>query len=93
MDKSRQQFEAWLYEHRVRGVSFNIDKFEIDGEIYYVSPEIQGQWRAWEASRAAIEIELPLPSYSRMDLQAATMHRVSLCKNVLRAIGLKIKGE
>lgn len=56
---SREQFEQWLYQQRVRGITFStIDKFDVDGEVYYKSPDIQGQWNAWQASRAAIEIEL-----------------------------------
>lgn len=57
---SREQFEKWLYQQRVRGITFStIDKFDVDGEVYYKSPDIQGQWNAWQASRAAIEIAGP----------------------------------
>ena len=57
---SREQFEQWLYQQRVRGITFSaIDKFDVDGEVYYKSPDIQGQWNAWQASRAAIEIATP----------------------------------
>lgn len=57
---SREQFEKWLYQQRVRGITFStIDKFDVDGEVYYKSPDIQGQWNAWQASRAAIEIATP----------------------------------
>ena len=55
---SREQFEQWLYQQRVRGITFSaIDKFDVDGEVYYKSPDIQGQWNAWQASRAAIHIQ------------------------------------
>lgn len=61
---SREQFEQWLYQKRVKGVAFSaIDKFDVDGEVYYKSPDIQGQWNAWQASRAEIEIELPERHY------------------------------
>ena len=57
---SRKQFEQWLYQQRVRGINFSaIDNFDVDGDVYYKSPDIQGQWNAWQASRAAIEIESP----------------------------------
>lgn len=57
---SRDQFEQWIYQQRVRGVTFSaIDKFDVDGEVYYKSPDIQGQWNAWQASRAAIEVATP----------------------------------
>ena len=57
---SREQFEKWLYQQRIRGITFStIDKFDVDGEVYYKSPDIQGQWNAWQASREAIEIATP----------------------------------
>ena len=57
---SREQFEQWLYQKRVKGIAFSaIDKIDVDGEVYYKSPDIQGQWNAWQASRAAIEIATP----------------------------------
>lgn len=61
---SREQFEQWLYQQRVRGITFStIDKFDVDGEVYYKSPDIQGQWNAWQASRLAIEIQAcPCPN-------------------------------
>lgn len=61
---SREQFEQWLYQQRVRGITFStIDKFDVDGEVYYKSPDIQGQWNAWQASRAAIQIQAcPCPN-------------------------------
>ena len=61
---SREQFEQWIYQQRVRGITFsNIDKFDVDGEVYYKSPDIQGQWNAWQASRLAIEIQAcPYPN-------------------------------
>ncbi len=53
MDKSREQFEAWA-------------KSKWDGELgskgsdgnYHFEP-VQLQWEGWQASRAAVEIELP----------------------------------
>ena len=57
---SREQFEKWLYQQRVRGITFSaIDKFDVDGEVYYKSPDIQCQWNACQASHEAIEIESP----------------------------------
>lgn len=59
MKSSREQFEEWIYKNRMRGVPFDIEVFDVDGSIFYKSTETQGQWNAWQASRAAIEIELP----------------------------------
>lgn len=51
MCKSREQFEKWAYDHRVRGIGFSLEKFEVDGAEYYKDPDIQGYWNAWQASR------------------------------------------
>lgn len=96
---SREQFEKWLYQQRVRGITFStIDKFDVDGEVYYKSPDIQGQWDAWQASRAAIEIELPPttevhpfgPSAAKMFCE---LHKntVAECAKSILAAGLKVK--
>lgn len=49
---SREQFEAWCINHLV-----SITK--TPGSESYNNPRTIGMWRAWQASRAAIEIELP----------------------------------
>lgn len=84
---SREQFEEWLYQQIVRGINFNIDKFDVDGEIYYKSPDIQGQWNAWQASRAEIKIELP-------EEESLGCHAIYYAEDVIEAIeqaGLKVK--
>lgn len=89
---SREQFEAWLYQQRVRGITFStIDKFDVDGEVYYKSPDIHGQWNAWQASRAAIEIELPEPCSPGdfcIDIPAQAHHEVI---EAIEQAGLKVK--
>ncbi len=89
---SREQFEQWLYQQRVRGITFStIDKFDVDGEVYYKSPGIQGQWNAWQASRAAIEIELPEPCSPGdfcIDIPAQAHHEVI---EAIENAGLKVK--
>jgi len=48
-------------------------------------------WLAWQASRQAVEIDLPMPAYSRESIQAVAMHRVLLCKKAITDAGLRIK--
>lgn len=59
MDKSREQFEAW-WEKEWCGES-PMDGWtslrESDG---YIDEDINAQWEAWQASRAALEIALPV---------------------------------
>ncbi len=67
MDESRKQFEeSWL---RRGGESSDLIRYpenhhEIgSGNIggQYVMDDVQGHWQTWQASRAAIEIELQKP--------------------------------
>ncbi|WP_083264801.1 hypothetical protein [Candidatus Erwinia dacicola] len=90
MDESRKAFESWIADMTNsdlhRGIM--LDRRESGGYSHLAT---ENKWEAWQASRAAIEIELPIPAYSRPDIQAATMHRVNLCKDSIRAAGIKVK--
>jgi hypothetical protein len=94
-DESRCQFEeSWL---RRGGESSDLIRYpenhhEIgSGDIggQYVMDDVQGHWQTWQASRAAIEIELP---------ESFTMHSgrtpylyVSEVQSAIRAAGVKVK--
>lgn len=63
MDESRnnmrEEFESWL------APSWSRDTYpEDEGEVEYVDDWVQVAWVGWRASRAAIEIELPMPKYT-----------------------------
>ncbi|ELY2536624.1 hypothetical protein SMB94_004016 [Cronobacter sakazakii] len=95
MDESRKQFEeSWL---RRGGESSDLIRYpenhhEIgSGNIggQYVMDDVQGHWQTWQASRAAVEIELP-------DVCAWNLCELLDKKYVVKAIsdaGLKVKGE
>ncbi|PUV56468.1 hypothetical protein [Cronobacter sakazakii] len=84
MDKSREQFEV-VYEQMKN------DRFGTNEEW---------AWKFWQASRAAVEIELPPtievhplgPSTAKMFCE---LHKntVAECANSIRAAGLKVKGD
>lgn len=57
---SREQFEKFIMS--VAG-NVSMQTFMVHDSIYYKDAHIQGMWRAWQASRAAIEIELPERHY------------------------------
>lgn len=89
---SREQFEEWLYQQRVRGITFStIDKFDVDGEVYYKSPDIQGQWNAWQASRAAIEIKLPCRVGAKSSWQDGPHVFADEVIEAIEQAGLKVK--
>lgn len=52
MKNSRELFEQWAYEKRVRGVAFSTEKFKANGELLYKNPELQSQWNAWRQATA-----------------------------------------
>ncbi len=52
MKNSREIFEQWAYEKRVRGVAFSTEKFKVHGEQLYKNPELQSQWNAWRQATA-----------------------------------------
>ncbi|EPE7077402.1 hypothetical protein ACSMAD_001849 [Cronobacter sakazakii] len=95
MDESRKQFEeSWL---RRGGESSDLicypeNHHEIgSGNIggQYVMDDVQSHWQTWQASRAAVEIELP-------DVCAWNLCELLDKKYVVKAItdaGLKVKGE
>ena len=54
MEKMREEFEAWYSEQ----FKYSDKKLTRHGETY-LSPFVGGLWMAWQASRAALCIELP----------------------------------
>ncbi|EEW1494785.1 hypothetical protein ACEYYF_004348 [Escherichia coli O75:H38/H55] len=78
MDESRKQFEEWFE---------NYTGCDPKNKIY--ANMVEMYWQAWQASRAAIEIELP---------ESFTMHSgrtpylyVSEVQSAIRAAGVKVK--
>ncbi|CAM8135561.1 Phage protein [Enterobacter intestinihominis] len=83
MDESRKQFEEWRMSD-----SPNSNLYR-DAYGQYAEIGTWVAWKAWQASRAAIEIELP---------ESFTMHSgrtpylyVSEVQSAIRAAGIKVK--
>ena len=87
MEELRKQFEKWCQCER-NGV---ILKIGIDGE--YNSRESQIMWEAWQASRAAIVIDLPPKMGEHQTMWDGTdwnqMHEHAV--TAIRAAGLRVK--
>ncbi|EAB9455972.1 hypothetical protein YV21_000644 [Salmonella enterica subsp. enterica serovar Java] len=90
MDESRKQFEEW-FKNKYH-VSSDVMK------IMHIKSEIS--WEAWQASRSAIEIELPAKNdissddYSIPDLVDWGDGRnagIQECAEAIRAAGIKVK--
>lgn len=54
MNKMLEEFEAWYGEQ----FKYSDKKLTRHGEAY-LSPFVGGLWSAWQASRAALRVELP----------------------------------
>lgn len=62
MDKSREQFEEWAINHKNHH-NLPVFVFYKDHNGDYVDIEAKLAWQAWQASRAALVVELP-PQHS-----------------------------
>ncbi|ECK2143297.1 hypothetical protein FQW43_26975 [Salmonella enterica subsp. enterica serovar Enteritidis] len=79
MDESRKQFEEWFK-----------NKYHVSSDVMKIMHiKVEIAWEAWQASRAAIEIELP---------ESFTMHSgrtpylyVSEVQSAIRTAGIKVK--
>ncbi|WP_038887903.1 hypothetical protein [Cronobacter dublinensis] len=99
MDKSREQFQSWWEEW------FGEAPLTPWNELWcgdgYSAEDIDHMWEAWQASRAAVEIELPKGVTTREALDAGYMgdyaagmdDGIEGCANAIRAAGFKVKGE
>lgn len=83
MEQMRSEFEDWAKRNLIDTRKKYADSY-MDIRTHFA-------WEAWQASRAAVEIKLPMPAYSRPEIQAVAEYRVMLCKNALRAAGLRVK--
>ena len=94
MDKSREQFEAEISKKLGDLIDQRVCK-NSDGD--YMAWDMQVAWWAWQASRAAVEIDVPDASgyWNGSQGQEVLNHRqliADICDSI-RAAGLKVKGE
>ncbi|MBH3138785.1 hypothetical protein I5M99_18430 [Serratia marcescens] len=74
MDKLREEFEEWFNEEMVLHISASNETV------------VRLMWKAWQASRASIVVELP----EMEDFELLDGYKV---RESLRYIGLSIKGD
>ncbi|ELY4037942.1 hypothetical protein VWS48_002924 [Cronobacter sakazakii] len=82
MDKSREQFEAAIKQKYGDLIDQGVCK---NGDGEYMAWDMQVAWWAWQASRAAVEIEIP-------EVLDYWLGREGFAESI-RAAGLKVKGE
>ncbi|EDY8731449.1 hypothetical protein GRF98_002892 [Salmonella enterica] len=86
MDESRKQFEEWFE---------NYTGCDPKNKIY--ANMVEMYWQAWQASRAAIEIELqkpkkgPLPGDCHIGYDSGAESQYESDVEAIRAAGIKVK--
>lgn len=89
-EKIREQFVSWIESLNV-GYDTRFAEFSgclNDGEFY--DAEVQGLWTTWQASRAAIEVELPKPHFEFEGDPAPEMFASEVIK-AIESLGLTVK--
>lgn len=89
MDKVREQFEAWRLA-KFCGGEERLKKCSNAPDVYYYTSE-QEAWKAWQASRAALVVELPncfeTYGYSAEVARVAT----DCCADAIEEAGIRTK--
>lgn len=86
MDESRKQFERWINSLPM----CSAERHRIDNDRYrFNTTEVA--WKAWQASRAAIEIELPKRIGSKSSWQEGPHMFADDVVSAIRAAGIKVK--
>lgn len=89
MDESRKQFQKWWEEWFGEAPLTPWDELWY-GDGYYAE-DIDHMWDAWQASRAAIEIELPDEYTYDEEVREHASQVISDCAESIRAAGIKVK--
>lgn len=89
VDKSREQFHEYMLE-RPGAVGDDIVRKLKDGEYVHIATQLR--WEAWQASRAAIEIELPENKWHPCDcIDVVIAFDKDDVIESIRAAGIKVK--
>ena len=92
-EKSREQFEAWQLEKYCGGAD-RLKKCSNADDVYYYQ-EVQLKWTAWQASRAAIEVELPSEAQGWSPDECAEADGfndcLDRCTSAIEKSGLRVK--
>ena len=83
-EQIRDGFESWC-----KTLGFNIDKFDGD----YIISSTDWAWKIWQASRAALVVELPDGYKDRYldKYQEGFNDAVESCRNRLEDLGLELE--
>lgn len=81
-ESMREEFEAWL-----DSAGFEVRRYHhIDG---YNGIEQMAAWKAWQASRAALCVELPHFEQYDDDMVSGAATAINDCQDAIHAAGVK----
>lgn len=83
-EKMRDGFESWC-----KTLGFNIDKFDGD----YIIARTDWAWKIWQASRAALVVELPPEQEERFidSYQEGWNDAIDSCRVRVESVGVTCK--
>lgn len=88
----REEFENWYRKNHVWPPE--ADPLEKDGGEYVFGP-VRYRWQAWQASRAAVEVKLPIIKSSEWacssDECEYIRQGITMSKYAINAAGIKVK--
>lgn len=98
-DKMREEFEVWAMKKHSHYLSpfKRVDGSDprIDGADRYLHGEVQQDWAVWQASRAAIEVELPSAWTGKHKMTGEPLPHGLMnsteVRQAIESIGLKVK--
>lgn len=91
MDESRKQFQKWWEEFYETSPREPWDVIYSPDHDYFVDQDIDGQYDAWKASRAAIEIKLDDKVMVEDEFDKGHNCAIDYCAEAIRAAGIKVK--
>lgn len=86
----REEFEAWI--ESVNG-SKPVKAIGSQG-WWYSEPRVEAAWAAWKASRAALVVELPVPTmsqYANRHSYNCAVESLGWAKDAIEAAGVQVK--
>lgn len=95
MKPSREQFEEWYVENWGHTEDHHETMFERDPDFPedYYRLGVRLAHHSWQASRAAIEIELPDKVMVEDDFDIGHNCAIDYCADAIHAAGLTVKGD
>jgi len=89
-DKMRDGFKGWAYKS---GYDIDDAQESADDEKFFVCYDTEACWQAWQASRAALVVELPDEYKDRYldKYQEGFNDAVESCRNRLEDLGLELE--